>query len=334
MRYCEAEAAALQGLKHSTKIVALILAARTSDNTADWPGRYVSFPSIDTLMRDTGLQKRSLYYALNELADANIIHIYKDRRPGARWDHNVYEWTAPESPNYKPDWKKSIDQQQDAAGARLTDEGWEYCRTHNVGPNIAAERNPGFVLPQTTPTIIDVEEPQEDHAEQPPLIDAPKPYTRAAAEDSNPQKKVKKTARSTTIPEDWTPNEKCLAYAREHYPSMPVSTEAENFRDYYLSTGAKRIDWDATWRTWCRKGNIIAKGEWVRPSALGAPQGAPAINPATGKPVTRDDFGYACLGMGIDPDLYIKFWKPHMGLPSEPGWPAFAAEIDRHCGRA
>ena len=106
MRYCEAEAAALRGLKHSTKVVALILAARTSDNTPDWPGRYVSFPSIDTLVRDTGLQKRSLYYALNELADANIIHIYKDRRPGARWEHNVYEWTATESPNYDPDWKK------------------------------------------------------------------------------------------------------------------------------------------------------------------------------------------------------------------------------------
>lgn len=334
MRYCEAEAAALQDLKHSTKIVALILAARTSDNTADWPGRYVSFPSIDTLVRDTGLQKRSLYYALNELADANIIRIYKDRRPGARWDHNVYEWTATESPNYKPDWKKTVDQQQDAVGSRLTDEGWEYCRTHNVGPNIAAERNPGFVLPQTAPSVIEVEDPREDHAEQPALIDTPKPDTRTAAEDSSPQKKAKKTARSTAIPEDWTPSEKCLTYAREHYPSMPISVEAENFRDYYLSTGTKRIDWDATWRTWCRKGNIIAKGAWAHPPTLGVPQGAPAINPATGKPVTRDDFGYACLDMGIDPNLYIKFWKPHMGLPSDPGWPTFAAEIDRHCGRA
>jgi len=61
---------------------------------------------------------------------------------------------------------------------------------------------------------------------------------------------------------------------------------------------------------------------------------APAINPATGKPVTRDDFGYACIAAGIDPNLYINYWKPYMGLPSDPGWPEWAAKIDRFCGRA
>lgn len=99
MRYCATEAAALQGLKHSTKVVALIIAARTSNNNPDWPGRYVSFPSIEALEEDTGLSRRSLYRAINELADANIIRIYKDRKPGAQWYHNVYEWTATKSPN-------------------------------------------------------------------------------------------------------------------------------------------------------------------------------------------------------------------------------------------
>ena len=61
---------------------------------------------------------------------------------------------------------------------------------------------------------------------------------------------------------------------------------------------------------------------------------ASVINPNTGKPVTRDDFGYACIAAGIDPNLYINYWKPYMGLPTDPAWPEWAAKIDRFCGRA
>lgn len=82
--------------------------------------------------------------------------------------------------------------------------------------------------------------------------------------------------------------------------------------------------------TWLRAGSW--EDEIDTPDMDSAP--APAINPSTGKPVTRDDFGYACLDAGIDPNLYIKFWKPYMGLPSDPGWSEWAAKIDRHCGRA
>jgi hypothetical protein len=152
--------------------------------------------------------------------------------------------------------------------------------------------------------------------------------------DSTPKKKVTKTIRSTVVPEDWRPSEKALHRTLERYPSIPLESEIESFIGYYGSKNIKRSNWDATWRTWCAKGNTFAKGAWAQPPALGAAEAAPAMNPATGKPVTRDDFGYACLDMGIDPNLYIKFWKPHMGLPSDPAWPTFAAEIDRHCGRA
>lgn len=150
-------------------------------------------------------------------------------------------------------------------------------------------------------------------------------------------KKVTKTIRSATIPEDWRPSEKALASTCERYPSMPIDIEIEKFRDYYLSKGTKRINWDASWRTWCANGNSYADGAWAAAASMSTQSmenPAPAINPTTGKPVTLDDFGYACLDMGIDPNLYIKFWKPYMGLPSDPGWPEWAAKIDRHCGRA
>nr|DAS43005.1 MAG TPA: replisome organizer protein [Caudoviricetes sp.] len=83
--------------------------------------------------------------------------------------------------------------------------------------------------------------------------------------------------------------------------------------------------------TWLRAGSW--EDELDTPaSATETP--APAVNPDTGKPVTRDDFGYACIAAGIDPNLYINYWKPYMGLPSDPGWPEWAAKIDRFCGRA
>lgn len=150
---------------------------------------------------------------------------------------------------------------------------------------------------------------------------------------SAPKKKVTKAVRSTPIPEDWRPSEKTLARTRERYPSMPIDIEIEKFRDYYLSKGTKRSNWDASWRTWCANGNTFANGAWTQSPAPGESQDAPAVNPNTGEPLTRDDFGYACIDVGIDPHLYINYWKPHMGLPTDPSWPHWKAYLDRLQGR-
>lgn len=83
--------------------------------------------------------------------------------------------------------------------------------------------------------------------------------------------------------------------------------------------------------TWLRAGSWEDELDTPAPSTDSP---APAINPNTGKPVTRDDFGYACIAAGIDPNLYINYWKPYMGLPSDPAWPEWAAKIDRFCGRS
>lgn len=148
-----------------------------------------------------------------------------------------------------------------------------------------------------------------------------------------PEKKVTKTIRNTIVPEDWRPSDKALARTRERYPSIPLEAEIEKFIGYYRSKNIKRSNWDATWRTWCAKGNEIAKEAWMQKPTPGASHGAPAINPATGKPVTRDDFWYACIDHGIDPRPYVNFWKPSMGLPGDPGWADQQAYLDRHTGR-
>lgn len=148
-----------------------------------------------------------------------------------------------------------------------------------------------------------------------------------------PRKKVTKTIRSTAIPEDWRPSEKALVRTRELYPSIPLESEIENFIGYYGSKNIKRSNWDATWRTWCAKGNTFANGAWTQPPTPGTAQSAPAINPATGKALTREDFWYACIDHNIDPRPYVNFWKPSMGLPGDPGWANAQAYLDRHTGR-
>jgi hypothetical protein len=323
MRNYESEAAALRGLKPSAKVLALVLAARMNDRNDDWPGRPVCWPGLDTLAEDTDLKERAVRYAIDELVEAKVIRVYKERKPGTRWCHNVYEWTAPLSPNYHPDWMKRPDTQKEAVGARLSEEGWEYCEQNQIGPLAVAAEHPGFILPAEQPTLIDVT-PPEDDGQLP--INTGGPVTK-------PRKKITKAARKTTIPEDWTPNEKCLTYAHEHYPSMPVSIEVEKFRDYHLAKGGKYSNWDAAWRSWCRNGNGFANGAWAQQPAL--TQGAQIAQQASNSSEpTEDDFGYACLDMGIDPNLYINYWKPYMGLPSDPGWPEWAAKIDRFCGRS
>lgn len=330
MRYCEAEAAALQGFKHSTKIVALILAARTSDNTPDWPGRYVSFPSIETLERDTGLKKRALQYALRALADAKVIRIYKDRRPGARWDHNVYEWTATESPNYKPDWKKSPDPHQDSVGSRLTEDGWRYCRANNVGPNVAAATHPEFVIPQERPSIIEGPKPAEEA-----ILDTFATPT-AAPTPSTPEEP---TQEPTDGFNEWW----------KQYPKKVGKLDAKKAYRAAIKQGATPQDLldglqrhSANWKAKNTElqyiphpASWLRKGRWEDELTLpGFNQATPAANPTTRKTLTKQDFYEACVKHGIDYRGIINFWKPSMGLPGTPGWPEAQAYLYRHAGRA
>jgi hypothetical protein len=80
--------------------------------------------------------------------------------------------------------------------------------------------------------------------------------------------------------------------------------------------------------TWLRAGSW--EDEFDTPT-LG--QTEPAINPTTGKALTKEDFWYACIDHGIDPAPYVNFWKPSMGIPGDPGWGESQAYLDRHTGR-
>ncbi|WP_068419923.1 DUF1376 domain-containing protein [Labrenzia sp. OB1] len=88
--------------------------------------------------------------------------------------------------------------------------------------------------------------------------------TKATAEltrvkpEPEPDKKEPKGSqkRGTRLPPDWTLSNRNIQDAQAcGLTTDEVRHEANKFRDYWISaTGAKasKLDWDATWRNWCR----------------------------------------------------------------------------------
>lgn len=77
--------------------------------------------------------------------------------------------------------------------------------------------------------------------------------------DSSATPQTKQTkSRGSRLPEDWSPSEEQISWAKSERPGMDLRIEADRFRDYWISTpGAKgvKLDWSATWRNWIRNSN-------------------------------------------------------------------------------
>lgn len=82
--------------------------------------------------------------------------------------------------------------------------------------------------------------------------------------------KIEKPQTATRLPADWqlTPERRAVAVAERLDPERVHA----KFRDYWLAasgTKARKLDWDATWRNWCRTeadrgmGKPKAAGGWV-----------------------------------------------------------------------
>ena len=67
-------------------------------------------------------------------------------------------------------------------------------------------------------------------------------------------KKSTSSKRGHRLPDDWQPSQELIDYANER--NLDPEREAEDFRDYWHSkpgAGGVKLDWAATWRTWCRR---------------------------------------------------------------------------------
>ncbi len=92
--------------------------------------------------------------------------------------------------------------------------------------------------------------------------------------DTEIQKK-EVSKRATRLPADWVLPDDCRQWAEINFSpdASAIVQEAECFRDYWVSTaGAKglKLDWDATWRNWCRKAKPASATLVRRPQQLPA----------------------------------------------------------------
>lgn len=69
-----------------------------------------------------------------------------------------------------------------------------------------------------------------------------------------PPMPVRPDPRGTRLPEDWEPTDEMRSYALSL--NLNPTDVGENFRDYWISAAgakARKADWLATWRSWCRR---------------------------------------------------------------------------------
>lgn len=73
-------------------------------------------------------------------------------------------------------------------------------------------------------------------------------------EEKKDQKPLSSPAGSR-LPDDWTPPEDWLAWARSEKPGINALQEADKFRDFWHGKAGKdgrKANWQATWRNWIR----------------------------------------------------------------------------------
>jgi hypothetical protein len=104
-------------------------------------------------------------------------------------------------------------------------------------PQVEAEKSEQILRAQR-------EEKKREEGEDSPIIapSAAKPVLRAS-----------RLANDWVLPDDWN------SWARVTFPQTTadqIQIQADTFRDYWTAKGGKdaaKLDWEATWRNWCRK---------------------------------------------------------------------------------
>jgi hypothetical protein len=67
---------------------------------------------------------------------------------------------------------------------------------------------------------------------------------------------LKKENRAKRLPEGWQPSEGLFSSKEVQKLGLPrevLNFETEAFRDHFLGNGARKIDWDRTWKNWMRE---------------------------------------------------------------------------------
>ena len=84
-----------------------------------------------------------------------------------------------------------------------------------------------------------------------------------------------RSAKATTVPDEWPPTPALIAWVSEHAPHIDPKVETEQWLDYHRAKGDTAKDWTASWRTWMRNAK-----KFDRPPLLRAVGAGPNFNPA------------------------------------------------------
>lgn len=74
-------------------------------------------------------------------------------------------------------------------------------------------------------------------------------------------------ATGTRLSEDWRPTLETMTWSRSCADRVDITNEWAKFQDYWMSkagAGARKVDWDRTWKNWLRKAAADAQ-RWTAP---------------------------------------------------------------------
>lgn len=323
----EAQAAALRGITSTEKVVALILAARMNSKVPGWGGRPVTFPELTELAEDAEVDKRTVSRAIATLQERGIIQVTRFRKDDGKLSRNYYVWTADQSDAYKPDWMTSRDGESQRPEERMTAEQQAAAAAERVHPAAWAKRHAAEIpAPEQEAVTADGDQLPIETEDPTPT---PTPTSKA---------NKKPTQKPADGFDDWW----------KQYPKKVGKIDAQKAYRAAIKQGATpqilldglrrhNVNWKTanTERQYIpNPASWLRKGRWE--DELDTPdsgQATPAISPATGKEATKEDFWYACIDHGIDPNGIVNFWKPNMAIPGTPGWPEVQAYLYRQVGR-
>ncbi len=245
---------------------------------------YRAWPSVETLANLANLTTRTVKAALAELVSLGWLRVQKG---GGRGRTNCYllsfegrflkvkslsEWRRA-----KPETVKQTPPKEECKNS----EAYTPVSAERVKKaTVKGEKNVQETVKQTPPEPIYVNPTNE-------------PDSLASLEkgDSRPAKQT----RGSRIPPNWMPTEDGMQILRgKGFSEADIEAEADNFRDHWLGESTQKgikLDWQATWRKWCRSNYCKPKTKQHRKSGdgfLDALKGNSPSHPTTGVVIDAD----------------------------------------------
>jgi hypothetical protein len=208
------------------------------------------------------------------------------------WIRKHLEWNPPENPNQRKAVTKVV-------ASVPADCAWKRDFMRVCGPLLGLEPPPNHNPPPTVPEpFLNQEQEQEQEQEQKQEQEQEQEQECGGGENANPAMPPAQappadppgppgpptaTPRGRRLPADWVLPKSWGEWAIAEFPQWTpdkVRREASTFRDHWKAkTGkdATKLDWEATWRNWCRS-DIAHRDDPKPPRASQVPPDTAARN--------------------------------------------------------